>query len=569
MKQLSGQDSVYLFAETASTPGHLGMLYVYEPSSKAASKTDEPVTFDNILSHMQGHLHISPVFRSKLMRMPVDIDHPYWVDDDGFDLEYHVRHIALPKPGDWRQFCVQIARLHARPLDRSKPLWEMYVIEGLDNIKRFPKGSFAVLLKVHHCAVDAEEALALTNELHDQLPDADAAVVEQWEPLPKPGLLNLAKNTFINNIKHSYEMGFDLLNATPAMGKFLLSHLRSKELSPEATSVRPDTRFDSNHVSPNRVFGGVQWTTDEIAGIQTSVSEATANDVLLSICGGALRYYLQDKEELPLHSLRAIFPMVVEEKQRRGEKNSSLHVLTPPLHTQIAEPLERLEAIHWDLATSEVVDQNAIHDFSDLTRRLPSLTMALGVSVATHTLLSRKTLASIGNCAFTSGKSSSAPLYLCGAKLRQVSTLTPILEGMTLVFNAVSYNGQQEISFQSDRELIPDPEFMESCLQRAFDELKQAAADTPSSVADDDSATIKKVSVPATAKRTAKRTPTKRAASSRKTTSDTSAATKSTATKTGVTKATGKVTEKTTEKATGKSTQQASDKTSESPVVSD
>ena len=115
------------------------------------------------------------MFRRRLVPVPFGLDRPYWVTDPDLDVEYHIRHIALPKPGDWRQLMIQVARLHSRPLDRAHPLWEAYVIEGLDNIPKLPPGAFAVFLKIHHAVVDGMAAVHLMRELHSSTPGADVA----------------------------------------------------------------------------------------------------------------------------------------------------------------------------------------------------------------------------------------------------------------------------------------------------------------------------------------------------------------------------------------------------------
>ena len=162
MQQLSGQDASFIYSERPHAPTHITSISIYDPSTAPGG----PVTFKGILGHLEARLHLARAFRQKLVRVPADLDHPYWVEDADFDLEYHVRHIALPKPGDWRQFCIQAARLHARPLDLSQPLWEMYVIEGLDNVEGVPPGSFAFVLKIHHAAVDGKSGIEMITAIH-------------------------------------------------------------------------------------------------------------------------------------------------------------------------------------------------------------------------------------------------------------------------------------------------------------------------------------------------------------------------------------------------------------------
>src|ERR1700724_2148535 len=150
VRQLSWTDDMMLRAETPATPLQIQTLLIYDPSTAPGGK----VTFKGILEELDARLHLAVVFRRRLTELPGGLDRPYWVDDPSFDLEYHVRHIGLPQPGDWRQLCIQVARLHARQIDLRRPPWEITVIEGLNSVPGVPKGSFAMALKLHHCAVD-------------------------------------------------------------------------------------------------------------------------------------------------------------------------------------------------------------------------------------------------------------------------------------------------------------------------------------------------------------------------------------------------------------------------------
>ena len=150
MQQLSWTDDMLLRAETPATPLQIQLLLIYDPSTAPGDK----VTFKAILEELDARLHLADIFRRRLTETPVGLDRPYWTDDPSFDLEYHVRHIGLPQPGDWRQLCIQVARLHGRQIDLRRPPWEITVIEGLNSVPGVPKGSFAMALKMHHSSVD-------------------------------------------------------------------------------------------------------------------------------------------------------------------------------------------------------------------------------------------------------------------------------------------------------------------------------------------------------------------------------------------------------------------------------
>ena len=158
MRQLSAHDAAFLYGETTHSNANVTLVHIYNQSTAPGGK----VRFKSILAQIEARIGRSPMFRQKLHRVPLGLDHPYWVDDPDFDLEYHVRHIALPKPGDWRQFCILASRIHARPLDLDRPLWEIHVIEGLDGFLDLPEGSFALLTKTHHAAIDVESGSEIT-----------------------------------------------------------------------------------------------------------------------------------------------------------------------------------------------------------------------------------------------------------------------------------------------------------------------------------------------------------------------------------------------------------------------
>jgi len=166
MRQLRGEDARFVYADTGHANSNITLVSIYDPSTAA----DGRVHFKGLLKHIESRLHLSPIFRQKLLRVPLELDHPYWIEDERFDLEYHARHVALPKPGDWRQFCIQVSRIHARPLDMTRPLWELYLVEGLDAFVDLPKDSFALLTKLHHAAIDVRRGTAIITLLHDTTP---------------------------------------------------------------------------------------------------------------------------------------------------------------------------------------------------------------------------------------------------------------------------------------------------------------------------------------------------------------------------------------------------------------
>ncbi|MFY9723384.1 MAG: wax ester/triacylglycerol synthase domain-containing protein, partial [Azonexus sp.] len=162
MKQLGGLDELFFAMERPNQCMHVAVLGVYDPSTSPGGK----VRLRDIMAHIRERLDVAPVLRRRLVRVPFDLDRAYWIDEAEVDLEYHIRHIALPKPGDWRHLCIQVARLHSLVLDRNKPLWQAYVIEGIDNVAGVKPGSFAIYIKFHRAEVDGEASAQILRALH-------------------------------------------------------------------------------------------------------------------------------------------------------------------------------------------------------------------------------------------------------------------------------------------------------------------------------------------------------------------------------------------------------------------
>ena len=178
LQQLQGMDASFIALETRNSPMHIGSILIYNPATAPGGF----VRFKDILRFFESRMVLSRTMRQRLVRVPFDLDYPYWIEDASFDLEYHLRHLALPRPGDWRQLCIQAARVFARPLDLTRPPWEFTVIEGLDNIPGVPAGSYAFVTKVHHAAIDGLSGIDLMEALHTLTPDAPPPdKIDRWQ----------------------------------------------------------------------------------------------------------------------------------------------------------------------------------------------------------------------------------------------------------------------------------------------------------------------------------------------------------------------------------------------------
>jgi diacylglycerol O-acyltransferase / wax synthase len=468
MQQLTGLDASFLYFETANAPMHVGGIMVYDQSTAPGAK----VTFRGILANIERRLHLARCFRERLAYVPLNLDHPYWIEDPDFDLEFHVRHIALPKPGDWRQLCIQAARLHSRALDHNHPLWEIYVIEGLDNVSGLPKGSFAIVFKIHHAAIDGATGAEIIAALHDLAPEAEPPhPQEAWSPDAVPSTAELLARTTFNNVIYPFRLGRVMGEAAPAMAR-LRQELQAREFKTPA--VVPRTRFNGT-VTAHRVLDGRSFDLGEIRAMKNAVKGATVNDVVLAICGGSLRKYLKDKRELPKESLLAMAPISVRSEAQRGTGGNQVSAMVVPLHTEIGNPLERLEAVHegalQSKALTKAVGARLLTDYGQF---VPSALSGLAARLYTRFNLANR-VNPFFNTVVTNVPGPQQPLYFCGARLVTTFGMGPIGDGLGLIHPVFSYCGQITVAATSCRKLMPDPAFYAKCIQESFDELKAAA----------------------------------------------------------------------------------------------
>lgn len=460
MKQLTTTDGLFLSLESDRTPMQIGILNIYE-SNTADNKL---VRFKDVLNNFQSRLPLTPALRRKLKKTPLGIDSPYWIDDDAFDLEYHVRHIALPKPGDWRQLCILASRIWSRGLDLSRPPWEVYIIEGLDNVEGVPPGSFAMLFKMHHSACDGMSTTDIMSRLHTSSPTSEELYHDTFDPEPPPSDGELLVRAYVNVLKSpmSIYRRYQALKETP------LSTGKLREL-PEIQA----TRFNQR-IAANRVLLTESFDLKDLKEIKNAVEGATLNDVVIAIISGALISYLKDKDELPETTMTCGIPMStrIADDKMGGNK---VNFMFGSMCSDIEDPIERLKAIHKDvLENKNFRDAMRVRQQSELVDGLPSALLSMGTRVAmTEAVLNRAKPAF--TTLVTNVPGPQQPLYFCGAKMINMLGLGCPADNMGLFHTVTSYCGSLSINPMSCREMMPDPDFYGKCLRESKDELHKAA----------------------------------------------------------------------------------------------
>ena len=470
MRQLRAEDARFVYAETGHSNSNITLVHIYDPSTAPGGR----VRFKGLLKYIESRLHLSPVFRQKLLHVPLDLDYPYWIEDERFDLEYHVRHVALPKPGDWRQFCIQASRIHARPLDMSRPLWELYLVEGLDAFLDLPPDSFAILTKIHHAAIDVKGGAEITTLLHDTTPEPPhPEPPEPWFPESPPGPLSLLLRAVAHNAVQPLLVAGPLMRMVRRVAPAVLGTISEMLEGPERL---PITRFDSE-VSPHRVFETRRFTLEEFKRIRAMVPGSTVNDAVLAVCGGALRRYLSAHGELPESSLVAMAPLSIRNADSSPGGRAGLSLRRVPLGTEIDDPVQRLRDVRRHTASMDDMGRAVgAKELTDITKHAPAATLAMSARLLADSSLTLGQRAPLANCTVTNVPGPAVPLYLNGARMTYFSAIMPIADGMGLVFAVTSYDGRILISPTSCREQIPDPEFFALCIRESFQEYLELSS---------------------------------------------------------------------------------------------
>jgi WS/DGAT/MGAT family acyltransferase len=508
MKQLSGTDTMFLDYERGNNYMHVASLTIYDPSTAPGGG----VRFKDVLRFFASRLEQFPQFRRRLATVPLSLDRPYWIEDSSFDVEFHVRHIAVPYPGDWRQLCIQVARLHSRPLDRSKPLWEAYVIEGLHGIPGVPPGSFALYTKMHHAIVDGESGTEIMKALHSLSPepvDADEDVTGGFTADREPSLPELYSRAVIHNVERLPSLarfsigtarrlvsaGSGAMGGLAGAGAALVPQVKrllKGDLSALLAKVPPKTRF-SGDVSAHRVFEAVGLPLADFKPIRAQVDGATLNDLFLAIVGGALNKYLGEKGELPDTSMIAMVPMTLRGAEKGGDRGNQVGGTLMPVYSEIADPLERLRAISESALTSKrVTDAMGKELLRDLLEYTPA--------VISGPMLRNLKFPGTG-LVVSNVRGPDVPLYMAGARLVNYAPISIVIDGMGLNCTGFSYHGTMWICAVSCREMLPDPARFADCLRESFADLKQAAERSAAHAAAE--------SVPVASARVARRAPAK------------------------------------------------------------
>jgi WS/DGAT/MGAT family acyltransferase len=478
MRQLTSLDAQFLGVETASTYGHVGGLAVYDPST-APGGTLEIADVCRLLSE---RMHLLPPFRWRLVQVPLGIDLPYWVEDPEFDLDFHIRESAVPPPGDNRRLAETVARIFARPLDRSRPLWELYLIQGLQG------GRAALLTKVHHAMVDGVSGNEILGVLLDSSPEGRELPPVPDEPAGErvPGDLEMLGRGLLGiprqplRALRSLPSALPNLTALPGANAFpavpritgALSRVRGDDPSVlEVTTARPPKTSFNGRVGPHRRFAFGSLSLDTVKRLKNELG-ITVNDVVVALCATAVRDWLLDRDELPEDPLVAMIPVSVRSEEEAGTFGNRISTMIVPIPTNVEDPRERLLRAHDYLRSAKEHHRALPADLlTDATSFIPPAVAARAARTTMDILgRTRPPL----NLVISNVPGPREPLYCAGAELQANFPVSVVIDGVGLNMTVMSYRDHVDFGIIADRDQVDDAWALMDGTAAALDELETA-----------------------------------------------------------------------------------------------
>jgi diacylglycerol O-acyltransferase / wax synthase len=463
MERLSGIDASFLYFETPNMHMHVVATIVFDPTTVPGGHS-----FDNVRSMIESRLHLAKALRRKLAPTPFNINHPVWVEDPDFDLDYHVRRIGCPPPGSEEQLSRIVDDIASRPLDRSRPLWEVWIVEGLEN------GLVAAVAKMHHCTIDGVSGANFMVHFFDLSPEG-ADRPEQpdaWEADHKPNDVELIIRGLIARAQRPLTWLGIVPKTAGAILRLALAK-RGEGLGMPAPLRAPRTSFNVP-ITPHRRTAFTHVSLDEVKEVKNAFG-TTVNDVVLAITSGALRRYLESRNELPERSLISVVPVSVRTDEEQDHAGSNrVSAMFCSLATDVDDPVERLRTIS-DANKGAKEEHRALG--ADMLTQWGELAAPITFSLAARLYASLRLAERhpvVHNLVISNVPGPRFPLYFAGAKLVAMYPLGPIFDGAGLNITVVSYMDQLYVGIIGCRELI-DPWDVVAQIPEAFMELRKAA----------------------------------------------------------------------------------------------
>jgi len=456
VQSMSVQDATFLHVENDVTPMHIGGVSIFE---------GPPPSFDELTEMVRGKLHHTPRYRQKVRFVPLGVSEPIWVDDPYFDVAYHLRHTAVPPPGSDEQLRTMAARVFSQHLDRARPLWEIWMVEGLED------GRWALLSKVHHCMVDGVAATDLMSVMFGE--DPQPAPEDPWRPGPEPSDVELFVRGAYHRARHPAEQASVAVRARSELLRGTVRTMRA--IASAAPAFRPSTSSLTGPIGPHRAWSWASARLSDVKDVRSSLG-GTVNDVVLAIVTDGFRDLLLERgEEIPRRrTVRTMVPVSVRLPGERGVYNNRVSAVFARLPVGIEDPGERLAVIRAEMDDIKSSGQAVAGDvLAQLSGFAPPVLLALGSRVATRS--ARFNLDTVT----TNVPGPQRAVHALGRRLLESYPYVPVAGTIRIVVAIFSYDGGLYFGVTGDRDHAADIDVLTAGIESGLAELRERAAAAP------------------------------------------------------------------------------------------
>lgn len=484
MRQLTSLDALFLAHEGDRTVGHVSAVAILDP----ADLPDGRLTLARLREMLAGRLALLPPFRWRLVEVPFHVDHGYWATDPAFDLEHHVRELQVDAPGDEAELSALVGRLFSRPLDRNRPLWEMWLVQGLEG------GRCALVSKVHHALVDGVSGAEIMGAIFDLAPEGrePVAVEEQAVELPPsplrmlargvagaPGRIQERARSLPRFVAHAGSLpGAGWIPGMTTAGRVVRSVARpltgdERPLLEPFVGSAPETPFNQR-LSGELRMAHVRLDLDLVKAVKTALG-TTVNDVIMAVAAGGVRHWLVAHHALPPEPLLALVPVSVRTPEQNGTFGNRVGGMVVPLPTNLREPEERLTAARASMQSAKQRHAAVPADLLiDATRFLPPALFTQATKI-TLGIAGRAGIRPPMNLIVSNVPGPQIPLYCAGARIETVVPVSPVTHGVGMNITVMSYCGRVDAGIVVDRGQVPDPELIGEGMRAELEALRVLA----------------------------------------------------------------------------------------------
>lgn len=466
-RQFHSVDRLFLDIENAETSAGITAVYFYDPSGLPNGE----FSYDLIVDYLDQVMKTIPVMCGKLHRTPLDLDNPFLVAQPDFNAREHIHHYQMQKSTCMKELSGITNQYQYAKIDTTRPLWDAQVVSGI-NIKTLPKNAFAIAIKLHHTIADGMTAMDLTAKIHGLKPLGEPVILPKAEVIETGGLLGMATRIISNNLNQSIKMLQPLTKVGPQLGMKLMNH--AVDSITDKLNAPAPTRF-AQPISQARIWGYTGFEISKLKQMQKVLPSCTLNDLACTIISGAIREYLEYKDETPTGCIKAMAPQSTRSQQQESSAGNEVNIMSLEIPIHIADPLEALVAVNKS-TTNKKNEQKKLgaEHVSELAKSLPPALLSYLSLVAGKSGMGNFIPNAMGNIIISNVPGPQIEMNMLGAKMTNFTGIAPIIDGLGAFFAVVSYNGTLNISVSSCAKIIEEPKYFIDCLNRSYQRLEIA-----------------------------------------------------------------------------------------------